>query len=597
MHLGMQQVQKLSQRLIMTPQMQQSVKLLQMNTMELETLVDKELLENPFLEVEEEHIESTGEKAIDEALAAEQSLVVSKKESSETETTQQAEADSAESPTTSVTEASTAEKTEALGDEVTTTSVEEQPEQFEEVDADWKELFEETYKSGTYKAPIDPNEEDRSFEETVASRTSLYDHLMWQLRVSVLTGEDAEMGKFLIGCIDENGFLQTDSTLEECAKKFRLSLDQVNELLELVERLYAEHPEREDLERYLASQLMGRELKATKFLADYLLQGMLQREPTLEMCARKFGKTENEVERVLIIIQEFEPTGVGARDLAETLCLQMSALGELDIVAKETLMDHWDLLSRKKFKEIARLMGESEESIQEVFKKVRKLNHAPGRLFSKDAPIYISPDVYVRLMDGRYVIYLNEGQVAHLRLSKTYRDILARGPEASGNKEDHEYAMEKFRGAINFIKNIEKRRSTILRVTETIMDYQQEFLEKGVVALRPLALAEIAERVSMHESTISRVTSGKYVHTPQGLFELKFFFSSAIRSDRGEAASSRSIRQKIRELIDEENPAKPLSDDKLAKMLKGQGFSIARRTVAKYREQMKILSTNLRRLK
>lgn len=198
-------------------------------------------------------------------------------------------------------------------------------------------------------------------------------------------------------------------------------------------------------------------------------------------------------------------------------------------------------------------------------------------------------------MDGRYVVYLNEGEVANLRLSNTYKNILLRTDTENQDPAEREYAIDKYRAAVMFLKNIEKRRSTVLRVTEAIMDYQREFLDKGVEALRPLALSEIAERVGMHESTISRVTSSKYVDTPQGLFELKYFFSSSIESNDGEAASSRSIKNKIRELIDSESPCHPLSDDKIAKILILQGFTIARRTVAKYREQLKILPTNLRR--
>ncbi len=321
----------------------------------------------------------------------------------------------------------------------------------------------------------------------------------------------------------------------------------------------------------------------------------IQRKPTMEACAERFGVTLNHVERILCVIQEFDPSGVGARDLPECLVLQLAALGELDLTAKEVLMEHWEELMRKQFRPIARALEVREEDVVEVFNKVRKLQPAPGLAYTREQPLYITPDVYVREIDGRYVTYLNEGDVAHLRLSSTYRNILLREDVENQDPKEREYALDKFRAAVMFIKNIEKRRNTVLRVTEAIMEYQKEFLEHGVESLRPLSLAEIADRVGMHESTISRVTSGKYVDTPQGLLELKFFFSSAIQSDDGEAASSRAIKSKIRELIDAEDSRRPLSDDKIAQQLQTLGFSIARRTVAKYREQLKILPTSMRR--
>jgi len=402
-------------------------------------------------------------------------------------------------------------------------AVEDQPEQFGEVDTDWAEVFEDG-EIRNYAPPRDDTEE-RSFEETVAGRTSLYEMLEWQLRVSSLRGMDEKIGAYLIGCIDDNGYLQG----------------------------------------------------------------------SLEECAERFGVEAARVERVLGVIQDFDPTGVGARDLPECLRLQLKAFGELTPLADEVLKNHWGLIARKKFKEIARLVKAAEQEIQALFARIQKLQPAPGSIYSKEQPVYITPDVYVKRIGKQYVTYLNEGRVAHLHLNSVYKDILIRSGDPNQDPKAREYALDKYRSAVMFIKNVEKRRNTVLRVTEAIMDYQREFLERGVEALRPLSLNEIATRVGMHESTISRVTSSKYVDTPRGLFELKFFFSSAIESRHGEAASSRSIKQKIQELIAAENPKHPLSDDKIATVLKAEGFSIARRTIAKYREQLKILPTNMRR--
>ena len=220
----------------------------------------------------------------------------------------------------------------------------------------------------------------------------------------------------------------------------------------------------------------------------------------------------------------------------------------------------------------------------------------PGRSHSKDPILYITPDVTVKLIDGELTIFVNEGRSGNLSVSRLYRRML-RAQEGALNKEEKAYAVEKFRGALMLIKNIEKRKSTILRVTEAIMKVQREYLDKGVEALKPLTLREVADIVGMHESTIARVTSKKWVDTPQGTHLLKYFFSSAIRSSGavGGSVSSRAIKDKLPGLIEEEDPKKPLSDQKIADILKVDGYDIARRTVAKYREQLKILPAKLRK--
>jgi RNA polymerase sigma-54 factor len=619
MPLSMQQAQKLSQRLVMTPQMQQSIKLLQMNAIELEELTQQELMENPFLELEEEGF---GEEAWGAERAAgegELGAISSRDDSASEGAFGEDVAGSGDYETDP--SAGSQFLDESASDGIESVAIEDRPEQFGELDIDWGETFsddsdadagrmaggEEDWveifsHSGprSFVASGDEGEE-RSFEETVARGTSLYEKLMWQLHVSALNGVDLEIGRYLIGCIDERGYLQTRSTVEECASRFDLPPQKVEEALDRLEREAPPKAGILELNVWVEANLEKADQKLGLYLVGYLATerarpGLvtIQRKPTMEACAERFGVTLNHVERVLCVIQEFDPSGVGARDLPECLVLQLAGLGELDLTAKEVLMDHWADLLRKQFRSIARALEVREEDVVAVFNKVRKLQPAPGLAYTKEQPLYITPDVYVREIDGRYVTYLNEGDVANLRLSSTYRNILLR-EDANQDPKEREYAMDKFRAAVMFIKNIEKRRNTVLRVTEAIMEYQKEFLEHGVGALRPLSLAEIADRVGMHESTISRVTSGKYVDTPQGLLELKYFFSSSIQSDDGEAASSRSIKSKIRELIDAEDPRRPLSDDKIAQQLQKLGFSIARRTVAKYREQLRILPTSMRR--
>jgi RNA polymerase sigma-54 factor len=275
----------------------------------------------------------------------------------------------------------------------------------------------------------------------------------------------------------------------------------------------------------------------------------------------------------------------------------MKSLGSYSELAREVLENRFELLQRKKFKEIARKIdGATEKDIIELHRKVGLLDPKPGRMHSKEPTQYIKPDVFVKLIDGELVIYLEEGSSGHLSVNRLYRRLL-RLQERALTKEEKAYALEKFRGALMLIKNIEKRKSTILRVTESIMQVQREFLTKGVSALRPLTLREVADMVGMHESTIARVTSKKYVETPQGLYPLKFFFSSAIASSNGteDTVSSRSIKDKLATLIEQEDPKRPLSDQRLAQMLNDGGYTIARRTVAKYREQLKILPAKLRR--
>lgn len=512
MPLSMQQqaTVRQEQRLIMTPQMQQSIKLLQLNTLELETLAQQEMLENPFLELEEEERDLEAEEREIASDGEQEVEVVREKES---------EADGEDSDS----DGKETVDSDGADEEFDAATVEEQPEQFEEVDTDWAEVFEASELRNYSMSGGEP-QDDRSYEETVPGRKSLYEKLHWQLGVSALEGLDLKIGEYIVGCIDENGYLQ--ASVEEIAEHFDLPVEKVEE--------------------------------------------------------------------VLVVVQDFEPTGIAARDLPECLCLQLRALGGLTEVRERILREHWAHLSRKKFREIARDLECSEQEVQDLFNRVKHLDPSPGREYTKEQAFYVTPDVYVRKMDGKYVTYLNEGEVAHLHLNREYKNILLDDSKDQDPKI-REYALEKYRAAAMFIKNVERRRNTVLRVTEAIMEYQHEFLEKGVEALRPLALSEIAERVELHESTVSRVTSNKYVDTPQGMFLLKYFFSSAIESQGGDATSSRSIKQKIQEMIDNEDPKKPLSDDKVAKALKAEGFSIARRTVAKYREQMKILPTNLRK--
>ena len=554
MGLSLQLVQRQTQRLIMTPQMQQSIQLLQMNAVELEQLTQEELLENPFLQVEEDRGDGVSTEDSPEPAASPDAPDAPAAEANG------AEANSAEAPESgddmfspveadverlhretseapieappeslNGTQAAEAAPTGDAPADVpeSTSTLEDQPEQFQEVDVNWEEFFENDQIGSRGPSTREAPEETRDFSEYTAARESLYEHIMWQLRLSTLEGVGANIGEYLVGCMDDNGFLDPEA-IAEAAMKFKV-----------------EH---------------------------------------------------EEIERVLTVVQEFEPVGVGARSSAECLLLQMKFLGSYSETAKKVLEEHFEALQRKKFKEIAKAVETDESEILDIYHKVGRLEPRPGRTYSKEAVQYITPDVHVKEIDNELSIYLNEGRSGHLSVNRLYRRLL-RMQERALTKEEKAYALEKFRGALMLIKNIEKRKSTVMRVTEAIMEVQRDFLDKGVEALKPLTLREVAEMVGMHESTIARVTSRKYVETPQGVFPLKYFFSSAIESTGpgGQAVSSRSIKDKIVAFIEQEDAKKPLSDQKIAEMLNAASFSIARRTVAKYREQLKILPAKLRR--
>lgn len=524
MPLSLEQVQIQTQKLIMTPQMQLSVKLLQMNTLELEQLVQQEILENPFLEIEEE------EEEADDVIEA----GVESKETPSAETTDDSAAEEpapADLPATEEAqwkEGDAAEAGKLSGDSdeferalLPSPDSNDGAETFGQVDVAWDDYFEES--APRIVSVREEPEDERDFTEYTATRRSLYDYLTWQLRVSALGDRDREIGALLIGNIDDEGYVRI--ALEEVAQQAKASVE--------------------------------------------------------------------EVEHVLGIIQTFDPTGVGARDLVECLLIQLESRGLKDPIYREILEKHFVHLGQQRFREIAGDLHVDESRVLAAFREIRRCEPKPGRSITKDTPHFVEPDIVVKKVDDRYLYFLNEGDLRHLRINNYYRHLF----ESSNNKDNKErdYYRDKYRSAVWLIRNIERRKGTVLRVTEAIMEHQKEFLEKGSEHLHPLTLRQIAETVGMHEATISRVASNKYVETPRGVFPLSYFFSSSLERDDGSSASSRSVKETIRKLVAEEDPAAPLSDAVIAKILKDRGLAIARRTVAKYRDSLKILPANLRR--
>jgi len=311
-----------------------------------------------------------------------------------------------------------------------------------------------------------------------------------------------------------------------------------------------------------------------------------------ELCA--MGQYEvADVEAALEVVQAFDPAGVGARDLKECLLLQLRRL-ELEDNAVETMIsEHLDLLQNHRFNEVAKAMKLPLEDVIAHCEVIRHLDPQPGSKFVTEKSHYVTPDVYVVKVDGKFEIVLNEDRLPQLRISSVYRRMLEN--KSDDNQATREYVKEKLRSALWLIKSVDQRQKTIYKVANSIVRQQQDFLDNGVEHLRPLVLRDVAIDIGMHESTVSRVVSNKYIHTPQGVCEMKYFFHSGIASVGGSNVSSVTIKQRIRKIVEEENPKKPLSDSKIVKILEDEGLVLARRTIAKYREELRIPPSNQRK--
>jgi RNA polymerase sigma-54 factor len=311
----------------------------------------------------------------------------------------------------------------------------------------------------------------------------------------------------------------------------------------------------------------------------------------LSEIAQRCETTVEEVEKGLALIQSFDPPGVAARSIQECLLIQLKSDPNPDPVSVEIVEQYFDDLTRRRYPDIARALKLPLDRIMESIEEIMGLEPKPGRRFGGNDSRYIVPDVVVHKMGGEYVVVLNEDGIPRLRVNSLYRSLLR-----SSGDEAKQYVEQKLRSAVWLIKSVDQRQRTLRKVTQSIVKFQREFLDKGLAYLRPLSLRDVGEDIGMHESTISRVTTNKYVETPQGLFELKFFFHSGIASGSGEMVSSVSVKKMIQDLLANEDPSKPLSDQEVAQILKGRGLVIARRTVAKYREELGILPSHQRRL-
>ncbi len=471
---------RLSQKLVLTPSLQQAIKLLPMTTLELAELLQQEIVENPMLE----------EVPVEEAQVVEPQAQTSEPE--------------AEAPPAP-------DRPDANWD-----------------DQDYAYFFGEYLDDGSYRsrAPAEVRELP-PIENTLSTSSSLADHLLWQLSLQTEDGTLRDIGTAIIGNLNDDGYLVA-------------SLD--------------------------------------------------------ELCAMGPWSID-EVEAGLAMVQGFDPVGVAARDLQECLVLQLRHVG-LDGSPAETIVtEYLRLLQNHQVPEIAKRMGVTIDELKEHIEVVRHLDPKPGSRFTAAPSQYVIPDVYITKVEEEYVAVLSDEGLPQLRISPVYRRLLDKKEgDGAAQDETRAYVKDKFRSALWLLKSVDQRQKTIIKVANSIINFQREFLDHGIEHLRPLVLRDVADDIGMHESTVSRVVNNKYMHTPQGVYEMKFFFHSGISSTFGDNVSSVTIKSRIRKIIEAEDGRKPLSDSKIVNILQREGLVLARRTIAKYREELKIPTSNQRKI-
>ncbi len=494
MKLGFQLAQKQTLKLVMTPRLQQALKLLQMPALELSLHIKEELLVNPLLEIDDES----------ESAAADA----------------QADVAPSEAPT-----------------DVPAVSPDDSLFRAQEENINWGDYFRDGYEFAN-DGSFAEQEETEFFERLPVGRTTLADSLMEQLHLLELDEETLRIAEYVIGCLDDSGFLAMRET---------------------------------DI-------------------------------------AEALGASRETVERAVAAIQSLEPPGIGARDLRESLLIQLRDEGQENSLAADIIASHFEAFKQKQYQEIARALKVTPADVQDAARDIGTLNPRPGAALALEDARYVTPDLVVEKVDGRYEVSLNEGTVPRLKVSRSYRELLTKEPPRrpegaaqdgaapkNGPSPEVEFIQEKLKSANWLIQTIEQRRRTMIKVMESIVEAQIEFFEKGPQALRPLTLQNVAEKIGMHESTVSRVTTNKYVQTPRGVLPLKYFFSSGLDTESGDSVSSKMAMDRIRELVTQEDRKAPLSDQRIVELLRKEGLIVARRTVAKYREKMGILSARYRK--
>ena len=470
----MQQRQSLALQQVLSPQLQQSLLILQTPLLELRNLVQQEMETNPVLE---ELPEDTGADERSEA--------------------------------------------EASADE----NFKDEFEKLASLDEEWRDYMAQSASSNFdgRRGSKEADEKRQFLFDSIPVQETLQQNLIAQLNQTVLSADDRKTAELIVGNIDDDGFLQS----------------------------------------------------------------------TTEEMALNSGIPQDDFERVLGLIQTFYPAGVGARDLRECLLIQLRRQGKEQSLEYRIVSEHMDDLGRHRFLEIARRMAISVEDVQKAANNIARLNPRPGQVFAAAPQNYVLPDVIVEKVDGEYQIAFNNEQIPHLRISNLYKDIIASGDAQSSDTKD--YIRDKIRSGKFLIRSIHQRQQTIMNIAQQIVSRQRDFLEHGPSHLKPMTMAEVAEVVGVHETTVSRAVSGKYMATPQGVFEMKYFFTGGYQTATGESMSNISAKQAILDLVKHESGSAPLSDHEIVEILSERGIPIARRTVAKYRSELNILPSHMRR--
>ena len=480
MALELRQQLKLAQKLVMTPQLRQAIKLLQLNRLELTNALQAEMEQNPLLE---EAIDTPETTTNLESLSAEEVKEIP------------------EAPAT----------TQVTGDDPSSVA-----------EVNWEDYTNNFDSDFSFARETPPADAPSQFD-FISATPGLASYLQWQLTHLDLDELDKEIAHFIVGNLDGHGFLEAD-------------------------------------------------------IADI----------------RDFANcSTEEAEGVLRLVQSLDPPGIAARDIRESLLLQLERKGLEDSLAYRIVDEHLEQLQTRNYALIARQTGVTVRNVQAAVDVITSLTPYPGNEFSNEQTNFVIPDVYVYKIDDEFVIQLNNDGLPRLQLSSEYQELLKQKKKLGA--ESRSFLQEKKRSAEWFIKSIQQRQRTIYKVMESLLKFQHDFFEKGPGYLKPLILHDVAEDIGMHESTVSRVTSNKYVHTPQGIYELKYFFSTAVATTNGDTVAAEAIKNRIRQLIQKEDSAKPLSDNKISELLNAEGIKVARRTVAKYRDQLKILPVKHRR--
>jgi RNA polymerase sigma-54 factor len=480
---------KLQQKLIMTPQLQQAIKLLQLSRLELVQSVSQELIENPVLE------EVPDEESGDEL------------SSEEGETAPESQTAAETAPEI----APEQEETHELRSDL-------------ELGPQWDEYLNEMGDGRDYGNAEADEKELPAYDQTLTRLPTLSDHLSWQLHLSTSDPGVVKSGEWIIGNLDDDGYFR--ATLDELAQQSGLSL--------------------------------------------------------------------REMEQALDLIQSFDPLGIGARDLRECLLIQVRQLDLQGTLVEKIIQDHLVDLEKRRYTNIAKALNVTSQEVMEASHVIiHEMEPKPGRPYLTADTNYVVPDVYVVKIEDNYVVQLNDEGLPRVRINPYYRKLINRNDAV--DKITKEYVEERLRSAQWLIKGMEQRSKTIYKVAESIVKFQLEFLDKGITHLRPMVLKGVAEDIGMHESTISRVTTNKYMHTPQGIFPMKYFFTTGFSDSTGAEISSLTVKDTIQRMIKDEDPAMPLKDQQIVDLLKERGIDIARRTVAKYREELRIPPTSVRK--